>query len=41
MDEESDVGLKLANNLKHGLQRASAAGKAKFVHPHLELRKQM
>ena len=29
--EETDVGIKLANNLKPGLQCEAAAGKAKFV----------
>ena len=31
VEEETDVGIKLANNLKPGLQCAAAAGKAKFV----------
>ena len=31
VEEETDVGIKLANNLKPGLQCAAAAGKPKFV----------
>ena len=31
VEEETDVGIKLAHNLKPGLQCAAAAGKAKFV----------
>ena len=31
VEEETDVGIKLANNLKPGLQCEAAAGKAKFV----------
>ena len=31
LEEETDVGIKLANNLKPGLQCAAVAGKAKFV----------
>ena len=31
VEEETDVGIKLAKNLKPGLQCAAAAGKAKFI----------
>ena len=31
VEEETDVGIKLANNLKPGLQCSAAAGKPNFV----------